>query len=691
MKKNFLTLFLISSVLSCCINSVFASDTKIYNKFVENKIIEKKDDYKLNNHITRYEAVKLIANVSGYFENNEDYSNIKKLGNFVDASSEQEYYLGVAVKLGIIRPNLSRTIKPNEEITKQEFGRYLLRLLAIKESVDLKEELTKYGVNTDKIDNNLNIYEACDMLFNILDEEVQNGLKDTYIEKLVKNGLVNKDLIKKLEIKYKKINDKDIHILYFNDFHGAITEEITGRRRNIGMSKMVNYVNEFVKKYPNTIILSGGDNYQGTVDSNLTYGKPVSKMFKNMNITASAVGSHEFDWGIDKISNWSKEGNVTFLANNIYDIKTKKLVNWAKPYIIKEINGKKIAIIGIAHPDTKILTKSENVKDIKFLNPVKTTKKWVKYLNSGKAEEGKPDIIIALTHIDSVQNNENNEITGGVVELANNVEGIDLILSSQSHMEVNGEVNNIKVVQAPSSGRGISIINITESNDIITKIYNTIDIKDTINTNKDIDVYYNNLQKKLTKIKNTIIGEIKEPLLHGKEYNGSNSLLGRWTSETIKDKMNVDLVINNGGLFRRTLEKGNVTMGDMYEIAPFDNTLVTLKMKGKDIKEILNHGIMMPKTIDGQFYGMKVYYDSKMPYENKIVKLETLDGKEVDMEKYYTLCINEFILSGGDGYNFSKAVDIKDTKIVLRDILIEKIKQEQVILPKEIDYIKDIN
>ena len=61
------------------------------------------------------------------------------------------------------------------------------------------------------------------------------------------------------------------------------------------MTKMVGFVNEFIAENPNTIVLSGGDNYQGTAESNLTYGKPVSAMMKGMNVLASAVGNHEFD------------------------------------------------------------------------------------------------------------------------------------------------------------------------------------------------------------------------------------------------------------------------------------------------------------------------------------------------------------------------------------------------------------
>src|SRR3712207_8371142 len=98
------------------------------------------------------------------------------------------------------------------------------------------------------------------------------------------------------------------------------------------MAKMVGYAKEAVSKNPNTIIVSGGDNYQGTAMSNLTYGAPVSAMMKAMNVTASAVGNHEFDWGVTLMNKWQKDGGFNFLAANIYDSKTNTPVSWSKPY-----------------------------------------------------------------------------------------------------------------------------------------------------------------------------------------------------------------------------------------------------------------------------------------------------------------------------------------------------------------------
>jgi 2',3'-cyclic-nucleotide 2'-phosphodiesterase (5'-nucleotidase family) len=257
---------------------------------------------------------------------------------------------------------------------------------------------------------------------------------------------------------------KVIDILAINDFHG----NVLGDSKNPGASKIIGYIKDRKANNPNTIVVSAGDNYKGTKISNSTFGKPVSEMFKAINLLASVVGNHEFDWGVDKIPTWAEEGGFDFLAANILDIKTGSLVEWAKPYKIVEIDGIKIAFIGLAHPDTPSFTKEKNTKGLVFIHPTPIAKEWVNFLKEGKAKEGVPDVIIALTHLDSELNFITNEIKGKAVELAN-IEGIDGIITGHSHKVVVGKVNDVPIVQAYYNGLAIGILSIKldENNNVI--------------------------------------------------------------------------------------------------------------------------------------------------------------------------------------------------------------------------------
>jgi len=416
-------------------------------------------------------------------------------------------------------------------------------------------------------------------------------------------------------------------------------------------------------------------------------------MIKEMGVVASAVGNHEFDWGTDKIEVWAKDGGFDFLASNIYDKNTNEPVTWAKPYKIVEKGGIKIGFIGLAHPDTSTLTKEENIKGIEFRDPVETAKQWVQFLKDGKAEEGTPDVVIALTHIDSNQNPETGEITGGVVDLTE-VEGLDAIISAHSHKVVSGKVNDMPIVQGQYNGRSIGRLSIEldENNKVksiepyVDEIFKRVEELPVDEKTQGILKEY---QDEVEPILGEVIGEASDVFIHDSSIDNVTPL-GRWTSEIMMEKTGADIAITNGGGLRRTLEKGAITMGDMYEIMPFDNYLVTLDLNGKDIKKAIDHGILNPDVRDGQFAGLIVEYDESKEFENRITKITLEDGTPLDMEKEYKVVINDFMLTGGDKYDFTNAKNVDETFIPIRDALVDAIKEAGVITPLEADYITEI-
>lgn len=489
-----------------------------------------------------------------------------------------------------------------------------------------------------------------------------------------------------------QLTSNTIDIISFNDFHGALAEDVR-EGRDTGMVKLVAATREAISKNPNTLIVAGGDNYSGTAKSNLTYGAPVSTMMKAMGVVASSVGNHEFNWGTQLMDQWQKDADFTFVAANIIDKASGEIVTWAKPYIITEKGGLKVAFIGISHPDTATLTKREHVSGIEFTDIVQAAQKWVDYLNSGKAAEGKPDVIIALTHLDSFQNPDTNEITGNVVKLANEVKGLHGIISGHSHRNVSGYVNDVPIVQAGFNGRLLGKLSIELNDDrSIKQIVPTLDNisvrKNDLIIQEDIEKVLNKLDEELDPILNEVIGQASDVFTHDRSTSNI-TLLGNWVTQVMKKKTGVDIAIQNGGGLRRTLEKGDITMGDLYQIMPFDNYLVTFDLLGADIKKAIDHGILNPNVTDGQFSGVNVVYDKDLEFGNRILSITLPDGSPLKMDKYYSVVVNDFMFSGGDRYDFSNAKNVVETFIPVRDMMLEEIKTLKVITPQPVTSIKE--
>ncbi|RCX10338.1 2',3'-cyclic-nucleotide 2'-phosphodiesterase/3'-nucleotidase [Anaerobacterium chartisolvens] len=486
---------------------------------------------------------------------------------------------------------------------------------------------------------------------------------------------------------------KSVDIISFNDFHGNVAEDVSQTGKNLGMAKLVAAAKRAVSENPNTIIVSGGDNYQGTAISNLTYGSPVSEMMKAMNVFASSVGNHELDWGTDKIEQWAKDGSFSFVACNIYDSTSGQPVKWASPYMIADKGGVKIAFIGLAHPDTPSLTKAEYVSEIEFRDPAQSAQEWIDYLRQGKAPEGKPDVIIALTHLDCEQDAQTGEITGIAAELCKKVSGLDGVISAHSHMTVSGKVNGVPVVQAYYNGRTLAKLSVVLGPD--GKVKEVVpSLNELYKTKNDItpDAYaasvYQKYNNELAPILGEKLGTASAEFTHDRSTKGTVTLLGKWACDVMRVKTGVQVAIQNGGGLRRSMAAGDITMGDLYEIMPFDNYLVTMELPGADLKKAIDHGINNQSITDGQFSGLKVIYDPEREQGSSIVSITLEDGTPIEDKAYYTVVINDFMLTGGDKYDFSAARNVKNTYMPVRDALVDAVKESKTIAPEQPDYIK---
>lgn len=490
---------------------------------------------------------------------------------------------------------------------------------------------------------------------------------------------------------YAADDDKVLQIISFNDFHGALAEG----SKDMGWAKMVGAVNALRAENANTLVVSAGDNFQGTAMSNLTYGEPVNAMLKDMGVVASAVGNHEFDWGPDRFEEWASAGGYDFIASNIYDKITGQPVTWAVPYKIVTVDDVKIALIGIATPETLTKTKAAHVANLEFKDPAVAAQTWIDYLESGEASEGRPDVIIALTHLGAYQESNGTDpavaVTGTDIEnLCNNTTGLDAVITGHSHTTVAGYANDIPVVQAGKQGRGLASLAITtDSNgtliDIIPSFTDYTTIKDTVVPDPAAAAAYEIYNTALSPILDEKIGVAAGDFPHDNLTNVS--VLGRFVCEAMAKATNTQIALQNGGGLRVDVPTGDITVGSMYTVMPFDNTLVTMEMTGADILKAVEHGLFLPTAGYGSFSGLKITYDDQAEYGSMIISIALSDGTPLDMAKTYSVVTNDFMLTGGDGYDFSGATNVVDTYIPIRDMLVDTIKAAGTITPQTVDYL----
>ncbi|MEA2021599.1 MAG: 5'-nucleotidase C-terminal domain-containing protein [Candidatus Caldatribacteriota bacterium] len=483
-------------------------------------------------------------------------------------------------------------------------------------------------------------------------------------------------------ITYGLAAEKEIVILSINDYHGALAPA----GKNVGAVKLVDAIKTEEAKNPEgTIIVSAGDNYQGSAMSNLMYGEPVSTVFKEMGIELSAVGNHEFDWGIDRITRWAKDGGFTFICTNIYDKRTNEPVIWAEPYAIIEREGIKVGFVGLATPETAYKTLKANVENYEFRDPVEIITEWVP-----KVKDAGADIIVALTHLGSFQDKEGN-ISGEATDLCA-IDGVDAVISAHTHQRVSGMVNGKPLVQAYKYGRSFGKLTFIfdENNKLVSAepfLDNLYSRADTLNDDANMLAIYEKYNKDMEPVLGKILGKTTVALDHDR-YAGP-SLLGEWTCEIMKDAAGVQIAMTNGGGLRTDIPAGEITSGKLYEVMPFDNTLYTMKLSGADVKANIEHGILNEDIGWVQIAGVKAVYDPEAEAGNRIVSMVLEDGNPVEMDEYYTVVTNDFMFTGGDKYNFENSKDGLNTFIPIRDAMMEAVEKAGTISPKKQNWLSE--
>ncbi|BBB90368.1 MAG TPA: 5'-nucleotidase C-terminal domain-containing protein [Methylomusa anaerophila] len=470
-------------------------------------------------------------------------------------------------------------------------------------------------------------------------------------------------------------------VLTVNDFHGAIADKGTGK--DPGAAKLAAFLKQEKAKDPTgTLLLSAGDMFQGSADSNLVYGKSIVEVMNSVGFDAMSLGNHEFDWGIDTLMKMKAQANFPWGAANIKS-SNGQLPAFARPsvltpvpYIFVTRENLKIGIIPLATPETAFKANPKIVGQYRFEEPSATVKDLAQKLRSKGAQ-----VIIVLSHLGADQNSTTQQITGEAADLANKlpVGTVDAIVTGHTHTAVAGTVNNIPMVQALNNGQRVGKILLNYSKAQGKVISSTPTLMNlttmTLTGDRTAQAIVDKYAAQIAPIKNTVLGSTKYDLTHDR-YGSNVSLLGEWATDVMRAAVGADFAFQNGGGLRTTIYAGNVTVGNMYEVMPFDNTLNTMDMTGAQIIQVLDYGIKNTTIGMLQFSGANVVYDGSRPAGSRIVSVTMPDGSQINTAKKYKVVTNDFMATGGDGYTtFKQASNIVETGVPVRDTLSDAVKK----------------
>ncbi|MFT6657145.1 bifunctional metallophosphatase/5'-nucleotidase [Maritalea sp.] len=404
----------------------------------------------------------------------------------------------------------------------------------------------------------------------------------------------------------------------------------------------------------NVVTLVGGDQFQGSLYFTTYKGKLNAEVLNTMGIDAMAVGNHEFDNGPAGLSNFADLVNFPVMFAN-GDLSGEPLLDGKiPPYTILEVGGEKLGVIGLLTPDTVDIASPGDT--VKIFTEDYQLPELISKLNGDGVNK-----IILLTHIGISSD----------IELATSISGIDVIVGGHSHTlledyptVVEGpDGNEVQIVQANAYTKYVGELSVTFDDEGNVKDAGgqawSLDAR--VAEDKDILAKIAEAAGPLEELKNTIVGETTGAIEGNRSFCRAETCeMGVLVAEAMLDRVKnqgVTIAIQNGGGLRASIDAGEITMGEVLTVLPFQNTLATFELKGSDVIAALENGVSQVETGAGRFpqiAGLKFSYKPSAEPGSRIVSVEVLGDEgtfgALDPAATYGVVSNNYMRNGGDGY-----------------------------------------
>ena len=493
-----------------------------------------------------------------------------------------------------------------------------------------------------------------------------------------------------------------VSLFHTTDLHGHIlpTKTYDGVENVGGLARCATQLSRWRAEQPNHMLLDIGDVYQGTMVSRATQGEIMFRLFNKLNYDAWVIGNHEFDWGYDTLVKSVSASRMPVLASNakvegrwVNQIEDKgNPMSKVAPFLVKEIAGFRIGVIGSVTPGLPAWLNAGLLKDFYAADPLRS----VQYAIT-KLKDMDVDAIVLACHFGLKAMNPRgpapDDFANRVNELTEKCRDIDVVIAGHTHRDIpSAEVNGILYTQASyygiNAGR-VDLVFDAETRKLVAKTAVTKLMDASIEPDPvvlsacagDLD----NAQKELDRV----IGEFTAPLPF-KAPDGrlppSLLLLTRAIRHGLEKRgVKVDAVLHGLFVDDKDLDAGPKTIADMWEIIPYENRIATAELTPAELRAAL------PELFRARFGAPRLDGLRAVPEGRGLdmkVTLTMPDGAPVEEGKRYVIALNAYdAQSAGRRFEaLNEAVFRKEANLTLhaiesRDALIEYVSEKKTLGP----------
>ena len=455
-------------------------------------------------------------------------------------------------------------------------------------------------------------------------------------------------------------------ILHTNDFHarfepiskydsGCGAEDNAEGKCFGGSARLATAIEAARARSNNSILLDGGDRFQGTLFYTYYKGALAAEMMNRLGYDGMTVGNHEFDDGPEVLRGFMDAVDFPVLMSNA-DVSAEPLLSDVlKKSTVIERGGEKIGLIGLTPEDTdELASPGDNVA---FSDPVAAVQAEVDALTAAGVNK-----IVVVSH------------SGYVVDqrVAAETTGVDVIVGGHSNTLLGDMdraegpyptmVGNTAIVQAYAYGKFLGELNVTfnDAGEVTEASGQPLIIDAAVAEDKGVKARVAEAAVPLDEIRNMVVAEAASPIGGDREVcRAMECSMGTLIADAMLDRVKeqgIEIAIQNGGGIRASIDAGPITMGEVLTVLPFQNTLSTFQVTGATVLAALENGVSQIEEGAGRFpqvAGMTFAFDASKPAGARVSDV-MVGGAPIDPDKLYGVVSNNYVRNGGDGYDMFK-------------------------------------
>jgi 2',3'-cyclic-nucleotide 2'-phosphodiesterase (5'-nucleotidase family) len=493
-----------------------------------------------------------------------------------------------------------------------------------------------------------------------------------------------------------------VRIVGFNDFHGQLVDSAS-KVDDVpigGAATLSSYIQRERAGNPNgTVVVTAGDNIGAAPpESTLLRHHSTIAVLDAMGLDLTTFGNHEFDDGYAEAiriifgdgayaaaraqqglppqqrrrrgagaSVDAKKGAAgvaaakgktrwpgspfPWVAANVVYAKTGRPV--LPPYVIKELNGVKVAFVGAVTADLKNVTNAKGIPNIKALDVADSVNRYVPQLQA----KGVKTIVVVMHEGGNVDKTDRTKVDGPVKDIAERLHPeVDAIVAGHSHDHFATEIAGKQVIHAGNYAKALGVIDFAvdrRTGQVVSGSSRlVINDENGIAPDPKVAALVDRFAKAVAPRTSKVVTTLHAPLTRAANAAGETTF-GTLIADAQRAHAKADVGLMNTGGVRQDIDRtGPLTWGELFSAQPFANRVMKLELTGAQLRQVLEEqfgdGSAPPRML--QVSGLTMHLDITRPVGQRVVKVVMEDGSELDPKRTYSVAANSFIADGGDGY-----------------------------------------